>query len=70
MIDQTKKKDVVTRAADDHDHDWSNLHQDIIICFPEQIVSMKDFFAFGGVCKSWRSAANKENSHKRIEFKA
>ncbi|XP_050387428.1 F-box protein At4g00893-like [Argentina anserina] len=54
------KKNVVT--------DWSGLHQDFNSCFAEQIVSMKDFFAFGGVCKSWRSEAIKENSNAALRL--
>lgn len=67
IISYQKKRnyDVVTRAAD---HDWSNTHRDLIICLAEQIVSMKDFFAFGGVCKSWRSAAIKENSNRGLRL--
>ncbi|KAK9913437.1 hypothetical protein M0R45_037254 [Rubus argutus] len=60
-----RKYDIVTKAAD---HDWSNLHQDLIIGLAEQIVSMKDFFAFRGVCKSWRSAAIKENCNRGLRL--
>ncbi|XP_061999487.1 F-box protein At3g56470-like [Rosa rugosa] len=62
-----RKKNVVTTAAH---KDWSNLHyhQDLINCFAEQIVSMKDFYAFGGVCRSWRSAAIKENSNTGLRL--
>ncbi|KAM5560568.1 F-box protein [Rosa sericea] len=41
--------------------DWSGLHQDLVICIAKQIVFLKDFHAFGAVCKPWRSAATKDN---------
>ncbi|KAL6131382.1 hypothetical protein ACLB2K_069758 [Fragaria x ananassa] len=57
-----RKKNVATTLAD-----WSTLHQDFINCFAHQVVSMKDFFAFGGVSKSWRSAI-KENSNTALRL--
>ncbi|KAL6126583.1 hypothetical protein ACLB2K_074630 [Fragaria x ananassa] len=62
ICNSRRKKNVATTLAD-----WSTLHQDLINCFAHQVVSMKDFFAFGGVSKSWRSAI-KENSNAALRL--
>ncbi|XP_062028896.1 putative F-box protein At3g25750 [Rosa rugosa] len=41
--------------------DWSDLPQDLVVCICQRMDSMQDFITFGAVCKTWSSAATKDN---------
>ncbi|ONH92703.1 hypothetical protein PRUPE_8G190800 [Prunus persica] len=47
--------------------DWSGLPQELVVSIAKQIAFLEDFIAFGAVCKSWRSAAAKENFTSRLK---
>lgn len=40
---------------------WDELQRDLIVLVAQRIGLLEDFRAFGGVCRSWRSAAVMEN---------
>ncbi|KAF7150388.1 hypothetical protein RHSIM_Rhsim02G0249600 [Rhododendron simsii] len=40
---------------------WDELQSDLVVLVAKRIGLLEDFLAFGGVCRSWRSAAAKEN---------
>lgn len=40
---------------------WSDLPQDLVVHTAKQFLSIYDFKAFGGVCKTWSCAATEEN---------
>ncbi|KAH7858905.1 hypothetical protein Vadar_029230 [Vaccinium darrowii] len=40
---------------------WAELHRDLLILIARRVGFVEDFAAFGGVCRSWRSVAVKEN---------
>ncbi|KAL6219181.1 hypothetical protein ACLB2K_012387 [Fragaria x ananassa] len=39
----------------------ANLPQDLLVSIAQRVVSFEDFIHFGAVCKSWSSAATKDN---------
>ncbi|EOY24683.1 Uncharacterized protein TCM_016223 [Theobroma cacao] len=41
--------------------DWSELPGDLLVLIAKKLVSVEEFLAFGVVCTSWRSAADKSN---------
>ncbi|PON84595.1 F-box domain containing protein [Trema orientale] len=40
---------------------WSSLPEDLLIAIANRILSLENYVVFGSVCRSWRSAAPKEN---------
>ncbi|KAH7841766.1 hypothetical protein Vadar_034089 [Vaccinium darrowii] len=40
---------------------WSELQEDLLVLIAKQIAVFKDFVSFGGVCRSWRLVAVKQN---------
>ncbi|GFS37157.1 hypothetical protein Acr_00g0050270 [Actinidia rufa] len=40
---------------------WANLNEDVFVHLAKRINLFEDFIAFGGVCRSWRLVAVKEN---------
>ncbi|KAF8412279.1 hypothetical protein HHK36_000240 [Tetracentron sinense] len=40
---------------------WSELPNDLLGLIAQRVIIYEDFVAFGGVCKSWRSVAVKQN---------
>lgn len=40
---------------------WAELLEDLLVGIAKRIPVFEDFVAFGGVCRSWRSVAIKQN---------
>ncbi|KAB2637585.1 F-box protein [Pyrus ussuriensis x Pyrus communis] len=47
---------------------WSTLPHDLIASVAKRLFTFEDFIAFGAVCKSWKSAATKENFTTRHQI--